>query len=277
MAKLTASARAKLPDSAFAYIDSHGQRRLPINDEAHVRNALSRFDRVAFEDDAARARARRRLLTAARRYGILPVGFIDGQLQSERRQAATGSSDAASLPRGIVTFLFTDIEDSTGLLRRLEDGYAGLLTDVRGIIRKAVRGAGGRVVDARADEFFAAFERPSQAIEAAVAMQRELAERTWPDKLECKVRAGIHTGRPTLTDTGYVGLAVHTVARICGVASGGQIVVSGESRSALKGAVPAGIKLRTLGRHRLQGLTRTESLFQVQADGLVADFPPIQT
>src|SRR2546428_12310880 len=133
MARLDASKRARLPGSAFAYVDSRGQRRLPIHDEAHVRNALARFNQVGFEDDAARARARKRLLNAAKKYGILPVGFIDGQFQSERRQAATGSSDAASLPRGAVTFLFTDIEDSTALLTKLGDRYASLLSDVRGI------------------------------------------------------------------------------------------------------------------------------------------------
>jgi sigma-B regulation protein RsbU (phosphoserine phosphatase) len=86
MARLTASERASLPDSAFAYVDSRGRRRLPIHDEAHVRNALARFNQVAFEDDAARQRARRRLLEAAKKYGIVPIGFITGQLQSERRE-----------------------------------------------------------------------------------------------------------------------------------------------------------------------------------------------
>src|SRR6266508_231417 len=140
MARLKASDRARLPDSAFAYVDSRGRRRLPINDEAHVRNALARFDQVSFEDDAARERARKRLLNAAKKYGIVPVGFITGQLRSERKQAAAdgaaverdrlqgemraGSTDAATLPVGFVTFLLTDIEDSTGLLRKMGDGYA---------------------------------------------------------------------------------------------------------------------------------------------------------
>src|SRR5213594_317534 len=84
MGQLSASERAKLPNSAFAYIDAQGRRKLPINDEAHVRNALARFERVAFEDDAARERARKRLLNAAKKYRIVPVGFIDGQLRSER-------------------------------------------------------------------------------------------------------------------------------------------------------------------------------------------------
>src|SRR6266566_1193883 len=90
MSRLDASKRARLPDSAFAYVDSRGRRRLPIHDEAHVRNALARFGRVSFEDDAARERARKRLLNAAKKYGIVPVGFITGQFQSERRHAAAG-------------------------------------------------------------------------------------------------------------------------------------------------------------------------------------------
>ncbi len=384
MAKLTASQRARLPDSAFAYIDSRGGRRLPIHDEAHVRNALARFGRVAFEDDAARERARKRLLNAAKKYGIVPVGFITGQLQSQGRDAAAGrlvielgrmgapgelqqqlrralrdptlavlhwseaagsyldgsgkpsplpadeerravtylerqgrpmtalvhdravledpdlvdtvlaavrfviereslqgqvearSTDAATLPTGFVTFLLTDIESSTALLRQLGDRYADLLNDVRGVIRQAVLRAGGREVDTRADEFFAVFEQVLPAIEAAVSIQRTMSARTWLDDLECRVRAGIHSGRPTLTDTGYIGLSVHTAARVCWTAHGGQIIVSGETKTAIEGSLPAGVGLRSLGRHRLPGLTRAEALFQVEADGLVCDFPPLR-
>src|SRR5258707_2958285 len=90
MSRLSTRRRARLPDRAFAYIDSRGWRRLPVHDKAHVRNALARFNQVAFEDDAARERARTRLLNAAKKYGIVPVGFITGQLQSERRHATAG-------------------------------------------------------------------------------------------------------------------------------------------------------------------------------------------
>src|SRR6266545_3980377 len=140
MSQLSARARARLPNTAFAYIDSKGKRRLPIHDEPHVRNALARFERTAFEDDAARERARRRLLNAAKKFGIVPVGFIDGQFRSERRSRGP---DFSSFPTGAVTFLMTDIEDSTRLLREMEDGYAALLRDVRGAIRNAVRRCGG--------------------------------------------------------------------------------------------------------------------------------------
>jgi len=90
MPQLSAGKRARLPDSVFAYVDSKGRRRLPINDEAHTRNALARFGQVAFEDDAARERARKRLLTAARKYGIMPIGFITGQLRAQQSEAAAG-------------------------------------------------------------------------------------------------------------------------------------------------------------------------------------------
>src|SRR5438445_10514388 len=90
MARLKTGKRARLPDSAFAYVDSRGRRRLPVHDKAHVRNAPGRFNHVAFGDDAARERARKRLLNAAKKYRIVPVGFITGELRSERRHATAG-------------------------------------------------------------------------------------------------------------------------------------------------------------------------------------------
>ncbi|MBA3690065.1 MAG: hypothetical protein H0W82_01465, partial [Actinobacteria bacterium] len=189
MTQLSTQERASLPDRAFAYIDSRGRRRLPIHDEAHVRNALARFERVAFEDDAARERARRRLLNAAKKHRIMPVGFISGQLRAER---SARSPDFSTLPTGSVTFLMTDIEGSTGLLRKLGEGYAALLRDVRVVLRGAVRRCGGRTVDAHGDELLAVFERPAPAIQTAVDIQRALRGRAWAEDLDVRIRAGIH-------------------------------------------------------------------------------------
>jgi class 3 adenylate cyclase len=188
-------------------------------------------------------------------------------------QIPATSTDAAGLPTGFVTLLMTDIESSTALLRRLGDGYGALLGDVRGVVRAAVLRAGGREIDARADEFFAAFERPAAALEAAVAIQRALGDRTWPDDLDVRLRIGIHSGRPTLTDVGYIGLAVHTTARLCGAAHGEQIVLSAATRGAIGESAPPGIRFRGLGRHRLPGLPDPEVLFQAQGPGLRATFP----
>jgi class 3 adenylate cyclase len=170
----------------------------------------------------------------------------------------------------------TDIEGSTELLRRLGRRYASVLSETRKVLRRAVRASGGHEVDTHADEYFAIFKRPSDALDAALAIQRMLGEHTWPDGLEVRVRAGVHGGRPTLTDTGYVGLSVHTVARICSAGHGGQILVSEQTRRALKGNLPVGVRLRSLGRHPLAGLPKDEPLFQVVAKGLPADFPPLR-
>src|SRR2546425_171920 len=138
MPTLTARERRELPDRAFAYVDREGSRRLPINDEGHVRAALARFNQVQFEDDDARAEAFKRLLLAARKYGIVPIGFMTRQMR------AGSSAKTPKLPTGLVTLLFTDIEASTGLLEMLGDGYIGILNDVRSLMRDAVGSAGGR-------------------------------------------------------------------------------------------------------------------------------------
>jgi class 3 adenylate cyclase len=276
--ELAASARARLPDSAFAYVDSQGRRRLPIHDASHVRNALARFDQTAFADDATRERARRRLLRAAKKYGIVPIGFFDGQLRKERMQTEVKARarDIASLPRGTVTFLLTDIEGSTGLTQRLGDGYATVLRDVRALIRKGVRDAGGHEVDARADEFFAVFRQTAKALDAAVAIQRSLGKREWPGAAPVCVRIGIHTGRTTVTESGYVGIAVHTAARVCSAGHGGQILMSSASREALEESHAEGLTFRTLGRYTLAGLPDPEALFQVRAAELRAKFPRLR-
>lgn len=262
MADLTAKERALLPDSAFAYIDSSGRRRLPIHDEAHVRNALARFNRIMFEDEAARDRARTRLLRAAKRHGIVPVGFIEGQLRPK-------------LPTGQLTLLFSDIEDSSALLSDLGDRYGSMLSTVRRIHRAATRGSGGHEVDARADEFFAVFGEPASAVEAAVSIQRDMAGHPWPDRHDVRVRVGLHTGRPTLTASGYQGLSVNTAARIVACANGGQIVLSRTTRSALDEASP--IELRSLGSVRLRGIGDDHELYQVVAPGLRDGFGPLRT
>ncbi|MGH7566151.1 MAG: adenylate/guanylate cyclase domain-containing protein, partial [Gemmatimonadota bacterium] len=88
---------------------------------------------------------------------------------------------------------------------------------------------------------------------------------------------GIHSGQPTLTDAGYIGLAVHTAARVCAAAHGGQVLVSGATRAAIESPTSAGIRFKSLGRHRLRGLLDPEALFQVLAKGLRASFPPPRT
>lgn len=279
MTYLSEKARAQLPDSAFAYINSRGRRLLPINDEAHVRNAFARFNQVTFEDEAARDRARTRLLKAAKKYGIVPVGFMTGQLQNVRvlGVAEARALEIRTLPTGFVTFLLADIEDSTGLVQRLGDRYSTLLADVRKLLRDAIRKSNGREVDTRADEMFAVFKQASAALEASLIVQRKVLVAVWPDDLHVRLRIGLHTGRPTLTDAGYVGIAVHTAARVCFAAHGGQIVLSRTTRDAMDGSPLVGVSFKDLGLHQLQGLPTPEALFQVVAEALPSEFPPPRT
>jgi class 3 adenylate cyclase len=262
---LKSGKRRELRDSAFAYVDSTGRRRLPINDESHVRNALARFNQVLFEDDAARDRARTRLLRAAKKYGIVPIGFMDGQLRA---------NGPRSLPSGAVTFLLTDIQDSTGLVNALGDRYAAVLADTRRLIRVAIRRAGGREVDARADEFFAVFRSAPAAVEAAVEIQREMASHAWPDGRTVRARIGLHTGRPTRTPTGYQGISVNAASRLCACGHGGQTLLSRAVRAALADAPT--YEMRHLGSFRLRGIPDEHDIYQLLAPDLVDGFPPLR-
>jgi class 3 adenylate cyclase len=375
MARLSATDRARLPDSAFAYVDSRGGRRLPINDASHVRNALARFEQVEFESEAARRKARERLLNAAKKHGIVPVGFITGQLRVDQRHAAAGRfvielarvassdelehqlrealadptltvltwSDAAGsyvdvagrpvalpaptrrrevalleargrpaaalvhdrraladpdiaeavlaavrfvvererldglgasrpastarLPTGFVTHLLTDIEGSTPLLAQLGDRYADLLAGVRRMIRREVVRAGGHEVEARADEYVAVFEDPVAAVRAAITFQRAIAARKWPGGAEVRVRVGIHSGEITLTESGYVGMSVHTAARVMAAARGGQILTTRATLDAIGSSEVEGAGFHSLGSRKLAGLPEPQELILVEATG----------
>jgi class 3 adenylate cyclase len=266
MPPLRARERAQLPDSAFAYIDSKGRRRLPIHDASHVRNALARFGQVHFEDEEARDRARSRLLRAAKKHGIMPIGFINRQLRPAR-----------SLPTGHVTFMLADIEGSTELLAQLGDGYARVLADILRIVRGAVRAGGGHEVSARGDDVFTVFESPRAALEAALAIQRAMRDHAWPDGRDVRLRIGLHRGRPALDATGYVGISVHAAARICFAAHGGQIVLSSAVRSAVLESLPEGTALKSLGEWRFRGLPEPIAVFQIEAPDLDSDFPPLRS
>jgi class 3 adenylate cyclase len=258
-------------------VDSRGQRRLPIHDEAHVRNALARFSHVNFEDDSARERARTRLLNAAKKYKIVPVGFMSGQLQSEREFGQRRAGRPEQLPSGFVTMLMTDVEGSTALVHRLGDRYGEVINVVRAILGAAAVRTCGHVVESRADEFFAVFESPRSALDTAVAIQHELQERSWPEDLDVRVRIGVHSGYPTINASNYIGMAVHTAARICEAAHGGQIIISGDTKEASRGATPDGVRFRKLGVYRLRGLPDAVPLFQVAAEGLMSRFPSPRT
>jgi predicted ATPase/class 3 adenylate cyclase len=181
------------------------------------------------------------------------------------------------LPTGTVTFLFTDIEGSTGLLQALGDRYAAVHDEHTAIVRRAVSGGGGVEVSTHGDAFFVAFSSPAGAVRAAVAAQQGLAAHDWAPGPPLRVRMGIHTGEGTLGGDDYVGIDVHRAARIADAAHGGQVLLSDATRALVQHALPAGTSLRDLGVHHLRGIAAPERLHQLVIEGLASDFPPPRT
>lgn len=180
------------------------------------------------------------------------------------------------LPSGTVTFLFTDIEGSTLLIKQLRDRYGDALADHQRILRGAFDEFGGREIDTQGDSFFVAFRRAKDAVAAAVQAQRVIAEHAWPDAVELRVRMGIHTAEPTVGEERYVGLGVHRAARICAAGHGGQVLVSQTSRELLRDDPLSEVSLRDLGPHQLKDLDEPEQLYQLVASGLAESFPPLK-
>jgi predicted ATPase/class 3 adenylate cyclase len=181
------------------------------------------------------------------------------------------------LPTGTVTFLFTDIEGSTGLLQTLGDRYPAVLDEHAAIIRRAVAEDGGVEVSTHGDAFFVVFRSPSGAVRAAIAAQQGLAAHDWSPGPPVRVRMGLHTGEGVLGGDDYTGLDVHRAARVADAAHGGQVLVSDATRGLVQHTLPGGASLRDLGEHRLRGLEDPERLHQLVSDGLAADFPPPRT
>jgi predicted ATPase/class 3 adenylate cyclase len=181
------------------------------------------------------------------------------------------------LPTGTVTFLFTDIEGSTGLLQTLGDRYAAVQNEHAAIVRRAVSEEGGVEVSTHGDAFFVAFRSPSGAVRAAVAAQRGLASHDWSPGPPMRVRMGVHTGEGTLGGDDYVGIDVHRAARVADAAHGGQIILSDATRGLVQHALPVGASLRDLGVHHLRGIADPERLHELVIVGLASDFPPPRT
>jgi DNA-binding SARP family transcriptional activator/class 3 adenylate cyclase len=191
--------------------------------------------------------------------------------------SAVNGEGSLNVPRGTVTFLFTDIEGSTALVRRLRDEYGALLATHHRLLREAFDGRGGHEVDTQGDAFFVAFRSARDAVQAAAAAQRAIAREDWPGEVGVKVRIGIHTAEPGLAENGYHGLGVVRGARICSAGHGGQVLLSEATRALVDQDELEGLSFRDLGTHRLKGLEQPEHLFQLLVDGLPSRFPPLRT
>jgi class 3 adenylate cyclase len=172
------------------------------------------------------------------------------------------------LPSGTVTFVFTDIEDSTELLKRLGDAYTEVLTGHRRLVREAFAAAGGIEMDTQGDAFFFVFSRARDAVAAAVETQRSHAAAAWPGDETVRVRIGLHTGEPAIHDEGYVGLDVVRAARICTVGRGGQVLLSETTRALLGSGLPEGVSVFPLGQRHLRGIDEPERVYEIAIDDL---------
>jgi class 3 adenylate cyclase len=169
-----------------------------------------------------------------------------------------------NLPSGTVTFLFSDIEGSTTLLKALGDErYAELLTTHRRLMRETFAGFGGQEIDTQGDAFFYSFPRARDAVAAAVAVQQAHAKAAWPNDVAVRLRIGLHTGEPAVGDEGYTGLDVVRASRLAAIGRGGQVLLSDTTRAIVADDLPDGVTMRSLGERPLRDIERPEPLTEL--------------
>jgi predicted ATPase/class 3 adenylate cyclase len=181
------------------------------------------------------------------------------------------------LPTGTVTFLFTDVEGSTRLLRELGDAYAAVQDDHMRLMREAIAENGGTVIRTEGDAFFAVFPSAGGAVRAAVTAQRAFASHPWAHGAPLRTRMGMHTGEGRLGGEDYLGIDVNRAARIAAAGHGGQVLLSEATRGLVAEALPKGVSLRDLGEHRLKDFDTPQHIHQLLIDELGADFPPLRS
>jgi predicted ATPase/class 3 adenylate cyclase len=184
---------------------------------------------------------------------------------------------ARSLPSGIVAFLFTDIEGSTERWERHHDEMDAAVKRHDAIVRGAIESHGGYVFKTVGDAFCASFTRASDAVLAAVDVQRGLAAADFAAVEGVRVRAGLHVGEASERDGDYFGTAVNRVARLMSIGHGGQVLLSGRARDLIDAALPSETSLLDLGSRRLKDLTEPERVWQLNIDGLPREFPPLNS
>lgn len=181
------------------------------------------------------------------------------------------------LDGGTVTFLFTDIEGSTKLLRALGDRYPAILLRQRELIVRPAEASGGHAFGTEGDAVFLAFHDPVGALVGAAAAQRSLAAEPWPEDGVVRVRMGIHTGQAARLGDDFVGLGLHETARVASAGNGGQVLVSAATAELARHTLPADLGLRDLGDHRLKDLSGPQRLFQLTGTGLRDGFPVLRS
>src|SRR5918912_1217718 len=181
-------------------------------------------------------------------------------------------------PTGTVTFLFIDIEDTTGLWERNAQAMQEALARHDELLRSAIEARDGYVFKTVGDAFCAAFGTATDAAEAALACQLALLEEGWAEEVGAiRVRMALHSGAAEERDGDYFGPALNRVARLLSAGHGGQILLSHAAQELTRDDLPEGVSLRDLGERRLKDLFRPERVFQLIAPELPTSFPPLKT
>jgi class 3 adenylate cyclase len=173
-----------------------------------------------------------------------------------------------ALPSGTVTFVFSDVEGSTGLLKRLGEQYGDVISEHRRLVRETFGAHDGVEIDTQGDSFFYAFARARDAVAAAVDAQRAHAEQAWPDGEQVRVRMGLHTGEPAVGAEGYLGVDVVRAARLAATGRGGSVLLSETTRALLGSSLPDGVSVHALGERRLKDIDEPERIFELAIDGV---------
>jgi class 3 adenylate cyclase len=179
-----------------------------------------------------------------------------------------------ALPSGTVTFVFSDVEGSTALVKRFGERYGELLATHRRLVRETFAGYGGIEIDTQGDAFFFAFARARDAVAAAVDVQRAHARYDWPEGADVRVRMGLHTGEPAVGEEGYHGLDVVRAARLGAVGGGGHVILSETTRALLGSVLPDGVSVHPLGERRLKDLDEPERVYELDIDGVERSVDP---
>ena len=184
---------------------------------------------------------------------------------------------AASLPTGVVTFLFTDIEGSTRLWEEQPDAMQIALARHDELVRKAIASSNGRLFKTAGDAFCAAFVTAHDALLAAIEAQRAIRGEPWPEPISIRVRMALHSGPAQLRDRDYFGPTLNLVARLLGAAHGGQTLMTSATRDLCGDRVPAGASIKSLGEYRLKDVPQRQIVYQLLHPDLPEAFPPLAT
>lgn len=238
--------------------------------------------------EADRARPSRQLVERLAEVFAVPSDERDQLMHLARSpgvQSATALSAltsaaplrSARLAQATLTFLFTDVEGSTRLWEADPRAMSAALVRHDAILRERITEHQGSVFKFMGDACCAVFTNTVQAVTAAVTAQRALSLEPWPSPVALRVRMAIHTGVVEIRDNDYYGLPLSRIARLLGAAHGGQMLLSQAAYELVRDSLSDKLELRDLGIHRLKDLTRAEHIFQVVAQDLFGDFPPIRT